>query len=211
MKSNAPNRLSQFLFHPFHRVAGMSSLLLGLAAILLAGGIGFRQNLHFDGVLDAHVGGKTPLWVALAEGLINWLSLTVLLLIAGKSLSKTAFRVIDLMGTQALARWPMLLVSLGCLAPGFHRYTDALVMSLQTIKPGATTFALPPMGWDGFVFAIVTIVMLACTVWMVALMWKSFSHCCNLRGGKAVGAFAVSLLLAEILSKMLIGFLFQWA
>jgi hypothetical protein len=59
------------------------------------------------------------------------------------------------------------------------------------------------------VFGLVTLFMLACTVWMVALMWKSFSHCCNVRGGKAVATFVIALLLAEVLSKVLIGQLFR--
>jgi len=41
-------------------------------------------------------------------------------------------------------------------------------------------------------------------VWMVALMWKSFSLCCNVRGGKAVAYFVAGLLVAEGLSKVLI-------
>jgi hypothetical protein len=44
---------------------------------------------------------------------------------------------------------------------------------------------------------------------MVALMWKSFAHCCNVRGGKAIGAFVLSLLAAEALSKVLIGWMFS--
>jgi hypothetical protein len=44
---------------------------------------------------------------------------------------------------------------------------------------------------------------------MVALMWRSFSHCCNVRGGKAVATFVIALLLAEVLSKVLIGQLFK--
>jgi hypothetical protein len=39
---------------------------------------------------------------------------------------------------------------------------------------------------------------------MVALMWKSFSHCCNVRGGKAVAVFVVGLVVAEVFSKVLI-------
>jgi len=98
----------------------------------------------------------------------------------------------------------MLLVSLMCLAPGFHRYSDTLVKALlkMTEKPGQ--LVLPPMNADMVVFGVVMLGMLSCTVWMVALMWQSFAHSCNARGGKAVAALVVSLLLAEVLSKVLI-------
>lgn len=196
-------KLIQILFQPFHRLAGAPSLALGLAAILLAALIGAGQGLHFDGVLDTHVGHRAAWWLFVAEGLIDWLSLALVLLGAGRWVSKSAFRAIDLLGTQALARWPMLIVSLVCLAPGFHRFSDAIMKSLAGLKPGATP-QLPAWSADAAVFAFVTMVMIACTVWMVALMWQSFSHCCNVRGGKAIGAFVVSLLAAEALSKTLI-------
>lgn len=197
-------RVSELLFHPFVRVAGLQALFLGIASIALAGGLGSIQGLHFDGVLDVHVGARLPWWVSMAEGLINWLSLALLLFIAGKIVSNTRFRAVDLFGTQALARWPMVLVSLICFAPGFHRYSDALTKALLAMaaKPGKVV--LPPINTDALVFGLALFMMIACTVWMVALMWKSFAHSCNARGGKAVAAFVISLLLAEVLSKVLI-------
>lgn len=205
------NRLTQTLFHPFHTIAGARSLVLGLIAILLAGWIGFYQGLHFDGVLDAHVGGRVPLWMSLAEGVIDWLALALPLLFAGRFISKTEFRSIDLLGTQALARWPTLIVSLMCLAPGFHRFTSALAKAVQSAAANPAKIAWPPLGMDTAVFGIVTVLMLACTVWMVALMWKSFSHCCNVRGGRAVSAFVLCLLGAEGVSKVLLSLMFQLA
>lgn len=196
------------LFSPFQRIAGGPALGLGLAAIVVTALIGAPQGLHFDGVLDMHAGMRAPWWVFVGEGLINWISLALMLLAAGRLLSKTAFRSLDLFGTQALARWPTILIALACLAPGFHRYTEAIVRSLSSLKPGVVP-TLPPGGADAFVFILVTVATLAGIVWMVALMWKSFSHCCNLRGGKAVGAFVVALIAAEVLSKVLIGFLFR--
>ena len=200
-------KLAQLLFHPFHRIAGGASLALGLAAIVIASLIGATKGVHFDGVLDTHVGPKGPWWLFVAEGLIDWLSLASLLLIAGRLISKSSFRAIDLLGTQALARWPTLVIALACLAPGFHRYSAALMKMLTELKPGS--IPAMPGGSDAVVFAAVTGVMLLAVIWMVALMWKSFSHCCNVRGGKAIGAFVMSLLAAEVLSKVLIGWMFS--
>jgi hypothetical protein len=36
---------------------------------------------------------------------------------------------------------------------------------------------------------------------MVVLMYRGFAVSCNVSGGKAIGAFVVALILAEILSK----------
>jgi hypothetical protein len=195
--------LVSMLFQPFHRIAGAASLGLGLAALLIAALLGWAQGLHFDGVLDAHLGGPAPWWFFVAEGLVSWLSLALLLLGAGLILSKSAFRGIDLLGTQALARWPMVPAALAALAPGFHRYSAALLEALTQMKPGGA-IKMPPGGLDAGVFALVTVGMLACLVWMVALMWQSFSLCCNVRGGRAVAGFILALLAAEAVSKTLI-------
>ena len=200
-------KLTQILFHPFHRIAGVQALGLGLVTVIAAGLLGARQGLHFDGMLDIHVGRSGSWWLFVAEGLIDWLCLALVLLAAGRLVSKSAFRSIDLIGTQALARWPMLGVAAACLAPGFHRFNQELLKALSSLKPGEIP-SLPTDSPDVVVFACVTLVMLLGTVWMVALMWKSFSHCCNVRGGRAVTAFILGLLAAEVLSKLLVGRLF---
>jgi hypothetical protein len=210
MKSADTFRPSHALFQPFVRIAGVESLLLGLAAVLLAGWVGSWSGLHFDGVLDVHVGTKAPpLWLFLAEGIIDWLSLAIILYVAGKLLSRTAFRAIDLLGTQALARWPMLLVSFACLAPGFHRFSAQLMEAIMKMGADPTKFAMPADGMGAAVFSAVTMLMLTCVVWMVVLQWKSFSHCCNLRGGKAITVFILCLLIAEVASKAAIVRLFK--
>ena len=47
-----PRSLVTWFFNPFIYIAGWQSLLIGVAAILVAGYIGSLSNTHFDGVLD---------------------------------------------------------------------------------------------------------------------------------------------------------------
>ena len=54
--------IGAWLFNPFTYIAGWQSLFIGLAAIILAGGIGSISSTHFDGVLDTHTGRPAPLW-----------------------------------------------------------------------------------------------------------------------------------------------------
>lgn len=201
MNSKHRSQLALWLFNPFQRIAGWPSLLFGVTAIVIASIIGAQKNVHFDGVLDTHVGPPFPVWFFIGEGIINWISLTAILWMAGKAVSQTSFRAVDLFGTQAFARWPTILIATSALLPGFHRFTDQLVRALQ-VNPTApqVTFASS----DALMFLAVTVSMLIGLVWMVALMWKSFSLCCNVRGPKAIVAFVVSLIAAEVLSKVLI-------
>ena len=203
MNTNPDRKLTTLLFNPFVYIAGAKALFLGLGAILVAGLIGAAGHTHFDGVLDVHSGAHAPLWVFLAEGMIDWLCLAIVLLIIGKIVSKTSFRIIDVLGTQALARWPTVFISVVTLPPAFLRFSNYLVE--QFLKPGANTeFNFT----DAAVFSVVVLVLTALTCWFVVLMYKAYSVSCNLRGGKAIGTFIGGLLLAEILSKVaLVGLL----
>jgi hypothetical protein len=190
-----PNKSATLLFNPFFYVAGVKSLGLGLAAIFLAGLVGSWGRTHFDGVLDTHVGAAAPLWFFFAEGVIDWLCLFIVLWVGGKIISPSAFRAVDLLGTQALARWPALIISLITLPAAFHRFGDELARQLIQ---GKFQFKTP----DAFVFFCIVIAMIPFICWMVALMYKSFSVSCNVKGGKAIGIFIGGLVAAEVLSKL---------
>ncbi len=197
MNQNPDRKPTTLLFNPFVYIAGAKALGLGLAAILVAGLIGAVGHTHFDGVLDVHSGAQAPLWVFLAEGMIDWLCLAVVLLIIGMIISKTAFRTIDVLGTQALARWPTVFISLVTLPAGFQRFSNYLVE--QLLKPGGNAAFNAA---DAVVFGVAVLVMIVFTCWFVVLMYKAYSVSCNLRGGKAIGTFIGGLILAEILSKV---------
>jgi hypothetical protein len=202
---NTDKRPSTLLFNPFVYIAGGKALVLGLLTILVAGFLGSLSTTHFDGVLDTHTGRPATLWLFLAEGIIAWLCSSIILLIPGRIISTTSFRTIDLFGTQALARWPTILTALVCFLPALRRFANQL---LEQIKRGGE-FQLNVA--DAIVFAVVLIAILIFTCWMVALMYKSFSISCNVKGGKAIGSFIAGLLIAEILSIVCIWSLAKYA
>jgi hypothetical protein len=178
-------------------VAGGKALGIGLAAILLAGLIGALGNTHFDGVLDTHKGAHFPLWVFLAEGIIDWLCLAAVLLALGKAISKTSFRAFDVLGTQALARWPMVWVGLLMLPDAIRRFGAQLLD--QVANPGAK----PEINVaDAVVCCLVVIASIPFFCWTVYLMYKAFSVSCNVKGVKAIGTFVGGLIVAEVLSKL---------
>lgn len=188
--------LIPWLFHPFIFVAGWRSLLLGLAAILVAGFIGSLSRSHFDGILDVHSGRPAPLWIFLSEGFIDWLALGVVLLVFGKIISGTRFRSLDLLGTQAMARWPTIITALAA-GPGAVREVGFYI--LNTIRGSGVTATPAPI--DAVVFIGFTLITIIVTCWFVALAYGSYSVSCNVKGGKAIGTFIAGILIAEILSK----------
>jgi hypothetical protein len=200
MKASSKNtELIPWLLSPFTYVAGWRSVQLGLAAILIAGLVGSFSQSHFDGVLDIHTGRPAPLWVFLSEGLIDWISLSILLLIFGKMISKTRFRILDLLGTQALARWPTIITSLAAW-PGAVRKVASHILNTFKGSPVIT----PLTTADIAVFAVFILITILVTCWFVLLSYRSFSISCNVKGRKAIGAFIAGILIAEILSKLAI-------
>jgi hypothetical protein len=194
--------LGQWLFNPFQFIAGGSALLVGLAVILITAYLGSLSNTHFDGVLDIHSGTAAPLWFFLTEVLIDWLCISVVLLIAVLFVSHSSFRVVDVFGTQALARAPYLISALALLPKGSIRFTNYLVSKITQQVPAEAIKST-----DILFFAVGLIVVLLMIVWIVVLMYRAYSVSCNTKGGKAIGSFIAALIIAEILSKIAIWFL----
>ena len=65
------NILKTWLFNPFHYIAGVRALAIGLPIILAASLIGATRNIHFDGVLDLHFGPPAPVWIFISESLMR--------------------------------------------------------------------------------------------------------------------------------------------
>jgi hypothetical protein len=190
------NRLSQWLFNPFRFIAGFKALLLGLAIILISGLVGSFSNTHFDGVLDVHTGAAAKMWFFLAEGLIDWMCPAVLLFLFGLIVSRSSFRTIDVLGTQALARWPYLIAAVAMLPNANRRVLGYIVSKVKETAPAVT---INPA--DVLVFGFAMIAVLLMTIWMIALMYRAYMVSCNIKGAKAVATFIVGLIAAEAISK----------
>ncbi len=206
-----------WLFNPFHYVAGGKALAVGVVLVLGSSFVGSLSNSHFDGVLDYHTGLRAPWWVFLSEGLIAWLVMGVLLLFGGKVISASRVRVVDVFGTQALARAPMFVVALLSLLPGVGRFVDELMKI--ALDPGADPLVvaqqfrmlLTANMADTVVFGLHTTVGLVMLVWMIALMYRAYSVSCNITGKKAVLVFIPLLILGEVISKIVLFQVFRVA
>lgn len=195
-----------WLFRPFERIAGGPALALGLLAMLLTAWLAARNGLHTDGVLDLHSGSPASLILLIAEGLINWMSLALALLGAAWWLSRGRFRVLDLLATQALARWPLLpavgYLSIRPVSEKIEQISARLMAAMPTdsrqFMPSAE-FLIDAM-WL-FLISLPVLVMIG---WMVWLMVHAYLLVADLKGPRAVLSFIAALVLAEILSKTLI-------
>jgi hypothetical protein len=175
---------TKWLINPFERVAGWQALAIGVAVMALTAVIGQINQVAFDGVIDGHAGATFSLSMSFAMQAINFLSLFLMIWLAGVCFSKTKFRAIDVAGTISLARVPMLLLTVFFFLP-------IVPKSLNDIP-------------CVFIFSLISIPLL---IWMIALMYNAYTVSCHLKGTRAVTSFIGALIAAEIISKIAIFFL----
>ena len=188
--------VASWLFNPFVRVAGGPALGVGLLVVVATGLVAGTAGVHLDGLLDFHPGYAVPLWVPVVEGLVNWSVFALLVWSVALLLTGRTVRLVDVAGTQALARFPFLLAALVCVPPAVRRAHEEMAAAVAHGR-------LPlPQGWE---IPVASMVITACLIWMVWLMWKAFSLCCNRRGVRAVTIFVVLVLAGEFGTKYLLG------
>jgi len=202
---NTP-RLKTWLFRPFDRIAGAQALGLGVVVMILTALLAASSGLLNDGVLDLHFGPELPFWVLLAQSLINWVSLTGFLFITGVWLARGPFRWIDLLGTQALARWPMLAATAYLAIPGLNSQIRQLTNELMTRMPTDPSQVMASSAYllDAMWLTLISLPTLILIIWMVWLMYHAYSISTGIKGMRAVFSFTGALVLAWIVSKVLI-------
>ena len=177
-----------WLFNPFHYLAGGPALAWGLACIVLTAWLGGAFDYLYTGTLSFQLSTPTPIWLAITQGLTAWIVPSALLYLAGHGLSRSRVRLIDVFGTQALARAPGLLVALIVVSPPFRDLTNAL------IAQGVSQFSVAQLA----ALTAVATVMVLLLIWIVLLMYRAFAVSCNVTGGWAITVFVVAIALSEV-------------
>jgi hypothetical protein len=191
------------LLRPFERVSEFRALGIGLSFMLLCGALNCVGNVRFDGAVDVHLTRETVSAVCfLAEGFIGWLVFATFLFLSGIIFSTSSIRFIDVLGNLALSRWPLIFVSLLALVLPHQEISRYLTSRFLNDAPKAVMQA--PAATAFIAFGLLTVIVLASTVWMVVLMYRGFSLACNLKGSKGMLVFGSTLLVSEVISKYLI-------
>jgi len=169
--------------NPFKYIAGFKSLAIGVIVFTVAIYIGVLNKVHFDGVIDIHAGAKAPLWFFFAEAYVSWFIFSLFLYVGSLIISKSKIRIIDIFGTQALAKVPLIFISVICFIPVFHFNYNGI--------PKIDVWLLT--------FGLITILF---SIWIIALMYNAYSTSANIKGSKAIISFIVVLLISEVLVKV---------
>lgn len=183
-----------WLFNPFMYVAGWQAMGASVLMMIITAWLATFSDIRYDGVIDIHLGHPLSFIAHIQMMLIDYAMLCILLLVAGALLSKSQYRFIDIVGTQLVARWPLILIAI-----------LALIVNLDPLKDAAAQ--LNPDHLDALFtgsFIIFLCMSVLVTVWMIMLMYRSYTISFNLTGNKAIISFIVCFILAEVFSKLMI-------
>lgn len=186
------------LFNPFRYVAGFRSLIIGLSLVVATSFLGHLCGTYFSDVISVKV-GYTPTFIeSLINNLCNWLTISAILYVAAITFSKSKVRLVDIFGTQALARAPYLIAS--CL--GLSEATDKFGKYIlwENLRMGSPVSISNSEIALAIALMVLTIMI---TIWLIVLMYNAFKESSNIKGNKSILIYTVSLLLAVVLSILL--------
>ena len=190
--------MKKIIINPFEKFTEVQLFILGIALTVGGSLLGYLFCSRFDGVLDLHVTPIVTLAQPFIDNAINTVSLFLLLFILGLIINKKT-RLIDVFNTVLIARSPFYLLTLGNIG-GFM---NDLETKINPNNPLDIHFS----AIDILVLGVFSMFAVGFLVWFVALLYNGFKTATNLKATPHKIAFAFTIILAEVLSKALIGFL----
>lgn len=187
--------MKKLLLNPFEKYSELQLLVFGIILTITGSVLAFYCNARFDGVIDLHFSEGVTLWDPFIDNAINIVSLFIFLFILGL-LINTKTRIIDIVTTILIARAPFYLLSLvNC--------TNIMVRIQSNIDP-ANLYNITFSASELVILIIFSLVSILFLVWFVALLYNGFKTASNIKLTSHKVMFAIAILLAEILSKVIL-------
>ncbi|WP_462280304.1 hypothetical protein, partial [Salinivirga cyanobacteriivorans] len=178
--------------------AGGNAFVIGVLVVLTTSLVGLYSQVHFPDVISVKMAPPFPLKYYILQGLMNWVVLSTVFYLLSVIFSKSRVRFIDVLGTQALARFPYLLAALTGFSDAMNRFGDYILY--QVMDKGEPVV----LGSETILTAIMLIVfIILMTIWLVVLMYNAFSVSANLKGPKSIFIFIGGLITAILISAFL--------
>lgn len=185
------------LINPFHYIAGIESLIAGLIILVVTSIVGYYSHTHFPDIISIKICPDFPFRYFLIQNLLNWFIASTLFYLAAIAFSKSSVRLVDIYGTQALARFPYLIGSFIGFSGALNAFSKYLLWTLM--KQGA------PVEISTFQIAIAVLLLvlsLLLTIWLITLMFNAFKVSANLKGTKLVLTFIIVMIVSIVISTL---------
>jgi len=193
----------RILYNPLAVLGKGRGLIAALVVVAALTVVAWWGGVHLDGALDLHVPPKPPsAALVIAESLIAWLSVALLLFAASKVFGGNGGAGAHL-AAAGLARFPYLLAAVITSRQLLGKaMLAAVTVTEEQIVVRPQDFLTPAVVIGG-------ILTMALVVWSVVILYLGYKEASRIEGGKVVAAFIVGLVVAEIVSKLLIILLIQ--
>jgi len=192
--------MKTILFRPFERYSEKTLVIVGVAFTLIGSLLGAVFQGRFDGVLDMHFVPSTSFYQVLIDNVINIFCLVLFLFLSAKYINNKT-RLIDILTAAMVARIPYYFMVFGNINNTMSKASEEIMQLVnpEMIEQVGTSSLLLVIG-----FGLISIVFL---IWYIALLYNGFKVASNAKGNTPIVLFILSILLAEVLSKVLIHYL----
>jgi hypothetical protein len=191
--------MKKILFNPFAQFSERPLILFGIAATILLSMTAAFFNARFDGVLDLHFSMPTFFSTTLIDNAVNIVILSLTLFTLGK-IRNNKTRFIDIFSASLISRIPYYIVPFFNWNNIILLESEKLKQQFLTVKPGAVpAFESIQL----LLLVLFTVASLFFLAWFIYLLYQGYKVATNAKGAVEVVLFAVTLLIAEVFSKII--------
>lgn len=189
--------------NPFRYIAGSKSLVIGVIIIILTSVIGYFSHIHFPDSISVKTSFEMPLMYYVIQNLANWMVFSIFIYLLSLT-SSSSVRIVDIFGTQALARAPYLLAAIIGFSGSIEKFGKYMLhIYLNQGEPIHMTTG--EMG-----LAIILIVLtLITTIWLVTWMYNAFRVSANIKPPRSGVLFFVAIVVSMVINQLITNQLMQ--
>ncbi len=185
-----------YFFNPFLKFSEKSLLIVGLLSMIAGSFCGTYCSVTYDGLFSVHSARRT-FFESLLENTVNVLVVFVLLLILGKIInSKT--RIVDILNVSIIYRIPLYISGFFVNVPILTRVAE----KIEASKGNLENLKFEPL--ELIMISALSSVLILILVYAVVLLTNGFRTATNFKKWQYYVAFAVVLIIGEILSQTII-------
>lgn len=189
--------MKTILFNPFQKYSEKQLFLFGWFLAITAAVLSLFFNGRFDGIIDLHFVENTSIITASLDIVICTGILSLLLFIIGKIINKKT-RFIDVLVASLIAKIPFYFLLFFNINNKMYLVSQKLMDSILQKKDfNIETFDMSLLVFSGIATFI-------CLIWSMILLFNGFKTATNIKETKHILLFIVSVITAEVLSKIIL-------
>ena len=191
--------MKKVLFNPFEQFSERPLILFGISVTILLSMTGAFFNARFDGVIDLHFSTPTFFINTLTDNAINIVILSLALFTLGKYRNNKT-RFVDVFTASLIARIPYYILPFFNWNNTVLIESEKLLKQFMTVQPGVAPQFESTQMLVLVLFAGFSLLFLA---WFIYLLYQGYKVATNAKGGIEIVLFGVTILIAEVFSKII--------